>query len=605
MGRRGTKEGAEPDEGEPRRGEPKSGSAQRRDKHDGPYTPEQRCQAVEAYLKSGMTREDFGKTWGVGVSSLSRWVELYQEGGPKALATNRIRKDRKPGRKRLAVAVRDEISAVKREFPDFGLRKVRDFLVRFKAVKVSTGSIRRTLKEAGVPPTPKPRKKSKRHVPVRRFERARPMQLWQSDITTLWLAKQSRHVYLTVFLDDHSRYVVSWGLQLQQKQELVTETLLEGIQRFGKPEEVLTDQGRQYVSWRGKSDFRRLLEREGIQHVVSRTHHPETLGKCERLWETIGKELWERVMPADLEEAKARLAHYFQHYNHFRPHQGLEGMVPADRFFGVESEVRKTLEAAMAKNALLIALGEKPRTPVFLIGQIGDQRLSMHGEQGKLVIQTPEGNTRTLTMDGLGNPQAEGGARHDQGGDDHGGEGRRQEHASSSGLQDAAEAGGGGEGPVGGSASRGAGAGAQDGGGADAELGGAQEPEPGGRGAGGAAIEDLAVEPAGLVRHGGGTLEAAPRAEGNRDGSGRGPEGFEEAHPAAGAGAGDGEAADRDSEGSSGEPAPDRGSETEEGQTCEGRNGIRRASGAGSADISSGGEVGGTESTSDSRGVLK
>ena len=28
-------------------------------RHAGPYTPEQRRQAVEAYLKSGMTQEDF------------------------------------------------------------------------------------------------------------------------------------------------------------------------------------------------------------------------------------------------------------------------------------------------------------------------------------------------------------------------------------------------------------------------------------------------------------------------------------------------------------------------------------------------------------------
>jgi hypothetical protein len=43
------------------------------------------------------------------------------------------------------------------------------------------------------------------------------------------------------------------------------EALLEGVQRFGKPEEVLTDQGRQYFTWRGKGEFQKLLDREGIQ----------------------------------------------------------------------------------------------------------------------------------------------------------------------------------------------------------------------------------------------------------------------------------------------------------------------------------------------------
>jgi hypothetical protein len=79
------------------------------------------------------------------------------------------------------------------------------------------------------------------------------------------------------------------------------------------------------------------------------------------------------------------------HYNHFRPHQGLDGMVPADRFFGVEDEVRKVLEEMMEKNAIRLAIDETPRTPVFIIGQIGDQPLSLHGESGKLVLQTPNG----------------------------------------------------------------------------------------------------------------------------------------------------------------------------------------------------------------------
>jgi transposase InsO family protein len=110
------------------------------------------------------------------------------------------------------------------------------------------------------------------------------MDLWQSDITSFHLARQSRRVYLTVFLDDCSRYVVGFALNMHQRQDLVVEALMSGIARFGKPREVLTDQGRQYFAWRGKSAFQKLLVNEGIQHVVARAHHPETVGKCERLW---------------------------------------------------------------------------------------------------------------------------------------------------------------------------------------------------------------------------------------------------------------------------------------------------------------------------------
>ncbi len=223
------------------------------------------------------------------------------------------------------------------------------------------------------------------------------------------------------FLDDFSRYVVAWNLQTHQRSELVIEALQEGIARFGRPKEVLTDQGRQYYSWRGKCDFQKLLEREGIRHVVARAHHPETVGKCERLWETLGTEWWDRARPQDVAEARERLGHYFAHYNHFRPHQGIDGLVPADRFFGAEETVRQTIEARLEENALALAVGERPRTPVLLYGQVGERQVSLHGEAGRLVIQTEAGLREEMGLEDLGAPDWRTEERHDDdGGDDDG-----------------------------------------------------------------------------------------------------------------------------------------------------------------------------------------
>lgn len=386
-------------------GRPKvAGKKKRVMRHAGPYTPEQRRQAVEAYFKSGMSAKDFAQTWGTSEGSLYIWVKAYQEHGPKALEGASLRADaKKRGRKGIPEPLKREITQIKREHPELGTRGVRDRLFRFGGVKLSKGTVRKTLREAKIPPLPKPTKRRRRQKQkIQRFERALPMQLWQTDITTLNLARHSQRVYLTVFMDDCSRYIVSWALQLQQTKEFVMETLLSGIQRFGKPEEVLTDQGRQYFSWRGKSDFRKLLSKQGIKHVVSRAHHPETVGKCERFWETVKAEFWERVEPQDLSEARERLEHFISHYNHFRPHQGLDGMTPADRFFRAEDQVRTIIEETISKNALRLAVGEAPRKPVFLIGQIGDQPLSLHGEKGKLVLQTPDGLQRRIDYEDFG-----------------------------------------------------------------------------------------------------------------------------------------------------------------------------------------------------------
>jgi len=364
-------------------------------KRGGPYNEDLRRQAVEAYRKSGLSQKDFSKIWGVAEVTLGRWNSLYEKYGPKGLEgsifQDTFRKYKERHHKRISETLEKEIIKTKLENPMFGLRKVKDFLHRFEGLKVSTGTIRKTLVDEKIPLVEVVKKRRRSSDKIRFFERARPMQLWQTDITSYVLTRHSQRVYLTVFLDDNSRYIVAWSLELRQTGEFVMNCVLNGIQNFGKPEEILTDQGRQYFSWRGKSEFQHLLDREGIKHVVARSHHPQTVGKCERLWETIGKEFWTRARPQDLSEAKERLKYFIDHYNHFRPHQGINGMTPADRFFGVESEIRKVLEETIAENSLRLALDEKPRSPVFLVGQIDGKSVSLHGENGHLIFQSKEG----------------------------------------------------------------------------------------------------------------------------------------------------------------------------------------------------------------------
>jgi transposase InsO family protein/transposase-like protein len=501
------------------------------------YTPEEKRAAVEAYQKSGMTLKEFSATWGVSMATLGNWLRKHKSEGPKGL-------ERKPhagkGKSRLADALRGEIVRAKGYFPDFGLKKLRDYLYRFRGVKVSPGAIKNTLKAEAVPPKPPPkRKKKKARKPARRFERAKPGALWQSDITSFVLTRHSTRVYLTVFLDDYSRYIVSFTLALHQKQDLVTEALLSGISRFGKPKEVLTDQGRQYFAWRGKSGFQKLLEKQGIRHVVARSHHPQTVGKCERFWKTVQAEFWSRAQPQELEEARERLTHFIAHFNHHRPHQGIGGLVPADRFFGAADAVRDELEAQHAENELLLALDQEPRCPVYLVGRIGERSVSMHGERGKLVINGPDGEVQALNPEHLGMPKEEisdvrddredrraAGAREDRSiPDDSGIPDQSPEKAEAidgqtpqeSVIQDAKTRGPAGEGPVGVSRGGGEAESAPSRSGDPGDVAGPGEPEGGRRAPSGPAPSDMAAVPAGLNGHGGRPFEAAedagPRGE--------------------------------------------------------------------------------------------
>ncbi len=491
--------------------------------HDGPFKPEERRQAVEMFMKSGSSVHDFARVWGVSENTLEGWLQKYRTGGPKAL------EGRKPGGRPRRKGVRELIEKVKQENPDFGLRKVKNFLGRIAGVRVSTSSVRNALKGKGYPSGRMKRRREKSQLP-RRFERSRAGDLWQSDITSFVLPRYGQRVYLTVFLDDYSRYIVSWRLAFQQKQEIVVEALLSGIDRFGQPKEVLTDQGRQYFAWRGKGDFQRLLRKKGIQHVVARTHHPQTVGKTERFWATVMEEFWGRYQPQDLAEAKERLGHFINHYNHFRPHQGIDGMVPADRFFGVENEVRKALEAAMQKNELRLAVGEEPRKPVYLVGQIGDQQVSMHGEKGKVVIQTPDGRVQELGLNGLGVKIQE-----DTNG--RGREGRKEtdfQGPHEEKIQVSNECGIANEGLVGNGKSAGEGESAPNGGGDVGILDGSRHEGGSGAETGNTTVASVAIVPTSVGGPGGGVGEATQGRQEKDEGglaTGGGPEATEQKNP--------------------------------------------------------------------------
>ena len=194
------------------------------------------------------------------------------------------------------------------------------------------------------------------------------------------LKRENRRVYLVVYLDDHSRFIVGYGVWASAGGALVREVLEAAIANFGAPEEVLTDNGPQYVTWRGTSAFAKLLERRGIRHLVARPRRPQTLGKTERFWGTLWRECVEAAVFLGLDDARRRVGHFIDHYNFQRPHQGIEGLVPADRFFAAAPQVRETLQARVAANAHDLAVQGTPRKSFYLTGRVGDTDLALHSE---------------------------------------------------------------------------------------------------------------------------------------------------------------------------------------------------------------------------------
>ncbi len=205
-------------------------------------------------------------------------------------------------------------------------------------------------------------------------------------------------MYLVAFMDDHSRFLTGYGLHASQSTALVLEVLRAAITSYGTPEEILTDNGSQYITWRGKSAFTKECEKRGIKQIVASPRRPRTLGKIERFWGTLWRECVETAVFLDLGDARRRIGHFLDHYNFQRTHQGIDGLVPADRFFGAAPEVLKTLKARVAANALDIAREGAPRSPFYLAGNVGGKPVSVFAEGERILLRRGEGETQEVEL---------------------------------------------------------------------------------------------------------------------------------------------------------------------------------------------------------------
>ena len=87
--------------------------------------------------------------------------------------------------------------------------------------------------------------------------------------------------------------------------------------------------------------------------------------------------------------------HFIDYYNFQRPHQGIDGLVPANRFFGgAASEVLTTLRKCVAANALELARNGVPKAQFYVTGRIGERGFSVHSEGERMFLKR-EGHERT------------------------------------------------------------------------------------------------------------------------------------------------------------------------------------------------------------------
>jgi transposase len=193
--------------------------------------------------------------------------------------------------------------------PGFGPGQLRGKLRR-QGITISIRSIRKIMKANGYAATGEKSDKAK----PQRFEARRPLELAQMDILEFFINKAK--AYIILLLDDFSRFILGWRLLDQTSVDAVIGVVADAVNRYGKMEEILTDRGFVFYSWRGINRFETYLETERIDQTHARPHHPQTLGKVEACNRRIKRELIDQKRFSNLHEAQDAVEGWVEHYKY-------------------------------------------------------------------------------------------------------------------------------------------------------------------------------------------------------------------------------------------------------------------------------------------------
>ena len=293
---------------------------------------EQRYQAVMAVVQDAWKVTEVAERLGVSRQAVHRWIARYEAGGLAALESRSHRP--RSCAHQISPELEASICELRRQHPGWGPRRILHQLGRQGVNPLpSRSSIYRCLKRHNLIEL---RRRKKRRDEFRRWERDRPMQLWQMDVMAGVLLDDGTDVKVVTGIDDHSRFCIAAGLVRRATSRAVCEVFRASMLSYGVPDEVLTDNGKVFTGRFGAQQvevlFDRMCRENGISHRLTAPRSPTTTGKIERFHQSVRKEFLADQTFSSLEAAQGALDAWVNDYNTERPHQALEMAVPAQRF---------------------------------------------------------------------------------------------------------------------------------------------------------------------------------------------------------------------------------------------------------------------------------
>jgi transposase InsO family protein len=318
---------------------------------------EQRLDAVRAVLANGSPGEVAAQV-GVSRQTLHTWTTRYLTEGVAGLADRSHRPKSCPHQ--VSTAIEVAVAELRRAHPRWGAKRIRMELLRKPVDGVtvpSVATINRILARQGLV-QPRPRKRPRDSYV--RFERPGPMQLWQIDIVSGVMivnptTGELREAKVVTGVDDHSRFCVIAKVVERATARAVCLAFAEALVKHGVPDEVITDNGKQFTDRFGRHGtrngevlFDKICRKNAVTHRLTQPASPNQNGKVERFHGTLRPDFLETAGPFTcIEEAQAALDAWIAAYNAERPHQALDAklpVTPAERFTPAPEQQRALVD---------------------------------------------------------------------------------------------------------------------------------------------------------------------------------------------------------------------------------------------------------------------
>lgn len=241
-------------------------------------------------------------------------IEKYDEFGWDGL------KDHKTGRSEIVLHPKaaDMIIDLRNKF-GYGACRIEQDLKK-KGFSISHRQVEKVLVRNGMV---KPNIRKQRPRKWVRYELPNPNDLWHTD----WTYDPYTQKQFSVYQDDRTRLITSFGLFKGATAENSIALLKSGIAEYGKPKAVMTDHGSQFYANKAdcteqRTQFRIVLDALGIKHYVARVNRPQTNGKVERFFLSYKTEYATGTFNSIID--------YIKHHNNSRLHMSLNYRTPQE-----------------------------------------------------------------------------------------------------------------------------------------------------------------------------------------------------------------------------------------------------------------------------------